>query len=180
MSELDERAEFDRSAWYVEGASPEITAEESRRNEVCESYIRSANWAPTTPKLVRSVVAMNVRGAWPVAYTQGWKDAVAAERTWDGLMRHIDAIYPADVFDGSSRDPGPRLIVALREIDRLLAALKDEREWRARLRSLVNAQADDEGLWFIAATAPEAYLQQELRRLHTEVEAALADLEGGE
>jgi len=36
---------------------------------------------------------------------------------------------------------------------------------------LVNEQAEDEGLWFIARTAPEAYLQQELRRLHAAVEA---------
>jgi hypothetical protein len=35
---------------------------------------------------------------------------------------------------------------------------------------LVQEQAEDEGLWFIAQTAPEAYLQQALRRLHAEVE----------
>ena len=37
-------------------------------------------------------------------------------------------------------------------------------------QELVNQQAEDEGLWFIAETAPEAYLQQELRRLHAVVE----------
>jgi hypothetical protein len=41
--------------------------------------------------------------------------------------------------------------------------------------TLVDAQAEDEGLWFVAATAPEVYLQQELRRLHVAVEAALAE-----
>lgn len=40
-----------------------------------------------------------------------------------------------------------------------------------RLRALVDEQAEDDGLWFIAQTAPEAYLQQELRRLHAEIEA---------
>jgi hypothetical protein len=39
------------------------------------------------------------------------------------------------------------------------------------LRNLVSAQAEDEGLWFQAATAPEAYLQQELRKLHAAIEA---------
>lgn len=39
-------------------------------------------------------------------------------------------------------------------------------------RKLVCAQAEDEGLWFIAKTAPEAYLQQELRRLHAMIEGA--------
>lgn len=37
--------------------------------------------------------------------------------------------------------------------------------------ALVQRQAEDEGLWFEATTAPEAYLQQELRKLHAAVEA---------
>lgn len=44
-------------------------------------------------------------------------------------------------------------------LERLEAALK-----------LVKKQADDHGLWFTAKTAPEAYLQQELRRLHAAIE----------
>ena len=40
----------------------------------------------------------------------------------------------------------------------------------ARLRQLTAQQAEDDGLWFRAATAPEAYLQQELRKLHAAVE----------
>ena len=40
--------------------------------------------------------------------------------------------------------------------------------------ALVQQQAEDEGLWFIAATAPEAYLQQALRELHAAVEAEAA------
>ena len=42
----------------------------------------------------------------------------------------------------------------------------------AKLRQMVAQQAEDDGLWFRAATAPEAYLQQELRRLHAAVEGA--------
>jgi hypothetical protein len=38
------------------------------------------------------------------------------------------------------------------------------------VRALLAEQAADEGLWFIAQTAPEAYLQQELRRLHAVIE----------
>jgi len=41
---------------------------------------------------------------------------------------------------------------------------------RDKLLAIVNEQAFDEGLWFVAATAPEAYLQQELRRLHDVIE----------
>ena len=36
---------------------------------------------------------------------------------------------------------------------------------------LLNEQAKDEGLWFVAKTAPEAYLQQELRKMHAAAEA---------
>lgn len=40
------------------------------------------------------------------------------------------------------------------------------------LFDLVERQAEDEGLWFVSiVTAPEAYLQQELRKLHAAVEA---------
>lgn len=39
-----------------------------------------------------------------------------------------------------------------------------------RIRALSLAMAEDDGLWFEAQTAPEAYLQQELRRLMREIE----------
>lgn len=38
------------------------------------------------------------------------------------------------------------------------------------IRKLVDTQAEDEGLWFVAESASEAYMQQELRRLHALVE----------
>ncbi len=37
-------------------------------------------------------------------------------------------------------------------------------------KQLVAEQADDDGLWFVALTAPEAYLQRALRELHQCVE----------
>jgi len=64
-----------------------------------------------------------------------------------------------------------RIELAWGIIDKLraeIAALKKERD---TIKAIVAAQANDEGLWFIAATAPEAYLQQELRRLHAAIEA---------
>lgn len=46
-----------------------------------------------------------------------------------------------------------------------------------RLRALVSRQAKDEGLWDIDnTTIEEAYLQQELRKLHAAVEAYLDTL----
>lgn len=38
------------------------------------------------------------------------------------------------------------------------------------VQAMVDAQAEDAGLWFQAMTAPEAYLQQELRSLHAIIE----------
>jgi len=38
------------------------------------------------------------------------------------------------------------------------------------IRKLVNTQAEDEGLWFDAETAPEAYLQHHIRILHALIE----------
>lgn len=45
------------------------------------------------------------------------------------------------------------------------------------LMKLVDKQANDKGLWFIHVTASEAYLQQELRKLHAAIEC-MADLKG--
>jgi len=41
---------------------------------------------------------------------------------------------------------------------------------RQKLRDLVNTQAEDEGLWFVAKYITEAYLQQALRELHALIE----------
>lgn len=41
---------------------------------------------------------------------------------------------------------------------------------KGEIKALVAAQAEDEGLWFEAVTASEAYLQQEIRKLHAVIE----------
>lgn len=40
----------------------------------------------------------------------------------------------------------------------------------AAIKAVIDEQADDEGLWFHAETAAEAYVQQALRRLHAIIE----------
>lgn len=47
----------------------------------------------------------------------------------------------------------------------------------AQLREIITDQANDEGLWFDADRAPEAYLQRSLRDLHGVVERAITGLE---
>jgi hypothetical protein len=46
-----------------------------------------------------------------------------------------------------------------------------------RIVQEVNRQAEDEALWFIDTTMPEAYLQQELRHLHALIESAIPETE---
>ncbi len=50
------------------------------------------------------------------------------------------------------------------------AHAEGKREVLLPIKKLVDEQAKDEGLWFKAVTAPEGYLQQELRRLHMAIE----------
>lgn len=48
-------------------------------------------------------------------------------------------------------------------------------QWKAQrkhLQDLVDQQASDVGLWFVAKTVAEAYVQQELRKLHASIDKA--------
>lgn len=56
----------------------------------------------------------------------------------------------------------------------LLPLVQDAQRYR-QAKQLVDEQAEDSGLWFIADGAAEAYLQQELRRLHAVIEDAAID-----
>jgi hypothetical protein len=67
--------------------------------------------------------------------------------------------HKLSVADGS-RIPCPDCLVEKARAEVLAACI-----------SFVDKQANDEGLWFRAQTAPEAYLQKELRRLHALIES---------
>lgn len=41
------------------------------------------------------------------------------------------------------------------------------------LKQMVDRQAEDDGLWFVARNANTAYVQRGLRRLHAEIEVAV-------
>lgn len=57
------------------------------------------------------------------------------------------------------------------QLSKALQELEAEKERVRKLVEMVNKQAEDEGLWFVAETASEGYLQQELRKLHDAVES---------
>ena len=55
-------------------------------------------------------------------------------------------------------------------IEKLAAALRECHQTLRAARTIVDEQAADEGIWFNSANAAEAYLQHELRRLHSAIE----------
>ena len=61
------------------------------------------------------------------------------------------------------------------EITRLRAEVNALRAERDALQEAVAMQAADDGLWFRAISAPEAYLQQELTKLHRLIGASLQE-----
>ena len=71
------------------------------------------------------------------------------------------------------REQNDSLNAQMQNRDAKIAALKAQlaaQGWQD-IKALVNLQAENEWLWFIAHTAPEAYLQQELRKLHSAIDA---------
>ncbi len=58
----------------------------------------------------------------------------------------------------------------LNDIPALIAWIEALEARQVKLEAVVAEQAADDGLWFQAQTAPEAYLQQALRELHEIIE----------
>ena len=85
---------------------------------------------------------------------------VRAEAQRDALLEALKQIEPilARMYGPQAAELPPMQIVR--------AALAEP----TTAQQVVSEQAEDEGLWFVAATASEAYLQQALRRLHAAVE----------
>lgn len=63
------------------------------------------------------------------------------------------------------------------EIDAIIAKLQAADKLCEVIMKKINSQAEDEALWFITASASEAYLQQKLRKLHRVSEKAIAEYE---
>lgn len=54
------------------------------------------------------------------------KDAeVERLHSWAGLMELLDEHWPAEVFDGQSDDPGPRIVSLIRALNRSEASRRD-------------------------------------------------------
>ena len=86
-------------------------------------------------------------------------EMVLAKWTFEDVIEHLE--------DARAIEPINELEIYRKWIP--LLRIKKKREGD-KVASTIEQQANDEGLWFYAQTAPEAYLQQELRRLHAIIE----------
>ncbi len=93
------------------------------------------------------------------------KEEVERLNTWDGLMSLVDEHYPSDIFDGSSGDPGPRMVVLLREVtlareerDSARAEIERLRTALTEIRTAVNItdQPEERRLSAVAVLASTA------------------------
>jgi len=87
--------------------------------------------------------------------------AQAKERIAE-MERKLKNYEPTDLYNGLTIEQWK---------SRAKAAERRAFEPHSALRKIVDLQAADDGLWFEARTASEAYLQQELRKLHAAIEA---------
>lgn len=80
--------------------------------------------------------------------------------TTEAARRLFTDVDPMDMWESNGVTPADIIAVEAEAREQALE----------RIQAIVNEQAEDEGLWFIAHYLTEAYLQQELRRLHAVIE----------
>ena len=69
------------------------------------------------------------------------------------------------------------------DLESAIRVLEDWPKWEPLIEAAqrkINIQAMDEGLWFVAITASEEYLQNALRELHAIIRQAIAGYEKGQ
>jgi hypothetical protein len=105
------------------------------------------------------------------AHTLPWRLGSKLHESFHGLVT---------IYDGTPNGDGGRhgRFVAVAATQAIGSAIVDAVNDRSQtpdpppdLQAIVQAQAEDPALWFVAGTATEAYLQAALRELHAAVEA---------
>lgn len=99
--------------------------------------------------------------------------ALQSPRVPDAMFRKLGSLIKA--VDGGTFENDPHDAI----IDAAIRTLSSPRVPVIEILDTVLEQAEDDGLWFNAKYASEAYLQQELRRLHAVIERAYAELQKG-
>jgi hypothetical protein len=103
------------------------------------------------------VAGLRMRNDWP-----DWPERIAT------ALEALGVVGVTMQYDQG----GPTEFMAADEVASLLEGMATCAidELLRPLVTLVEEQAKDDGLWFEAKTAPEGYLQQELRKLHAAIE----------
>jgi hypothetical protein len=99
-----------------------------------------------------------------------WVDDPEQSGIWsEEFQRYIVPIddMRSNLPRGHEHPPDLALIAAVRNA---LPGLLDELGRLRAAEALCREQAEEEGLWFVAEHITEAYLQQELRKLHAAIE----------
>lgn len=99
--------------------------------------------------------------------------ALQSPRVPDAMFKKLGFLIKA--VDGGTFENDPHYAI----IDAAIRTLSSPRVPVIEILDTVLEQAEDDGLWFNAKYASEAYLQQELRRLHAVIERAYAELQKG-
>jgi len=113
-------------------------------------------------------------------------EPMGSDASWrkikDEIHRMDEIAYSemeAELTAANARITALEAEVAYREEEKINQLLVTDLPVKAlgRIRSLVAQQAEDHALWYITPrTAPEAYIQQELRKLHALIEEVLGDV----
>jgi hypothetical protein len=99
--------------------------------------------------------------------------ALQSPRVPDAMFKKLGSLIKA--VDGGTFENDPHDAI----INAAIRTLSSPRVPVIEILDTVLEQAEDDGLWFNAKHASEAYLQQELRRLHAVIERAYAELQKG-
>lgn len=111
---------------------------------------------------------------WSVETPDDGSIHLEANVVWrSAFLRTFDHVAKVTHLNTDKGQANAALIALLRNNAATIARALRAASRVERVARLVAQQAEDEGLWFEAQTAPEAYLQQELRKLHAAVEGKL-------
>lgn len=130
------------------------------------------NWPDPSGEMIKTAAFDKVWQkikTWDIAVPEAYSGRCGA--TGNHVRAILDALYDELHKPNHCRTCDKIVGNDLRACADVFAAALDEHA----IKAMVDEQAADDGLWFLAHTAPEAYLQQELRRLHAVVEGRTPD-----
>jgi hypothetical protein len=127
---------------------------------------------------LRELEAKATKGPWEAILTDDPRGrpslahmGVVAVVQLDPAMKSYHAVWNNSPAMPVQWPVNTKLIAAMRNaLPYLIEELEMLRGKLEAIQNVVSLQAEDEGIWFDAETAPEALVQRELRKLHAFIE----------